>query len=533
MELLLVSSLEKVFPDIRPRVWASPSLTLLKNQRGSFQLAYRSEKEDSFTLTVSGISGLCCKEVCLVPSDYPCHETVDNLYLRTQPGLYPDLLKPISLAQPVKAPAGEFHSLWFTVENQEPGNYLIQLKVCADGQEQVLNLPLTILPRELPPQTLLHTEWFHGDCLADYYQVPVFSEPHWQALEGFLAAAARCGVNMILTPVFTPPLDTAKGGERTTIQLVDVYFSEGAYHFNFAKLRRWISLCRKYGITELEISHLFTQWGAIAAPKVMVTEDGVLKKKFGWHTPAIGGEYTAFLRSFLPALKEELEGLGIWEHTWFHISDEPSEEQKDDYEAAKNSIRDLLPDGRIIDALSSFEFYRHGIVEKPVVCEDHIEPFAEAEIPGLWTYYCTAQSLEVPNRFFSMPSGRNRILGVLLYVYNLEGFLHWGFNFYNSQFSLKHIDPYTVTDAGGAFPSGDAFLVYPAPDMRAYDSIRSEVLFDALQDLRLLRLAETTAGRENILHEVTALAGAPVTFTCYPTEDSFFEKLHQRLLELI
>ena len=53
---------------------------------------------------------------------------------------------------------------------------------------------------ELPEQKLCHTEWFHGDCLADYYGVEVFSPGHWQALEGFIQAAARCGVNMLLTP---------------------------------------------------------------------------------------------------------------------------------------------------------------------------------------------------------------------------------------------------------------------------------------------------------------------------------------------
>lgn len=60
-----------------------------------------------------------------------------------------------------------------------------------------------------------------------------------------------------------------------------------------------------------------------------------------------------------------------------------------------------------------------------------------------------------------MPSARNRILGALLYKYNAVGFLQWGYNFWYSQFSKHEIDPFTVTDAGKAFPSGDAFVVYP------------------------------------------------------------------------
>ena len=37
------------------------------------------------------------------------------------------------------------------------------------------------------------------------------------------------GINMILIPVLTPPLDTAEGGERTTVQLVDITYENGKF----------------------------------------------------------------------------------------------------------------------------------------------------------------------------------------------------------------------------------------------------------------------------------------------------------------
>ena len=36
---------------------------------------------------------------------------------------------------------------------------------------------------------------------------------------------------MLLTPVFTPPLDTTVNGERLTVQLVDVRRDAGVYSF--------------------------------------------------------------------------------------------------------------------------------------------------------------------------------------------------------------------------------------------------------------------------------------------------------------
>ena len=120
---------------------------------------------------------------------------------------------------------------------------------------------------------------------------------------------------------------------------------------------------------------------------------------------------------------------------------------------------------------------------------DHIAPFWSRARPHLWAYYCTAQALEVPNRFIAMPSTRNRVLGTLLYYFGIEGFLHWGFNFIIPSARKSHRSlPRDGCRRG--VPLGRPFLVYPAPDGTAYDSIRGMVLRQALSDLRCLQLLE-------------------------------------------
>nr|WP_330387739.1 DUF4091 domain-containing protein [Lacrimispora sphenoides] len=119
-----------------------------------------------------------------------------------------------------------------------------------------------------------------------------------------------------------------------------------------------------------------------------------------------------------------------------------------------------------------------------------MEPFLDHKVPHLWSYYCTAQCVDVANRFMAMPSARNRVYGLQVYKYGIEGILHWGFNFYNSAFSLRHLNSYEVTDCDGSFPSGDAFLVYPGPDGVPEESIRLMVLYEAIQDHRALKLLE-------------------------------------------
>ncbi|WP_367924442.1 DUF4091 domain-containing protein [uncultured Ruthenibacterium sp.] len=542
-EFLLTDSLEKVLPDRRPDLLELASPRLFKNQQWSFQLAYTCQNDDfgesstCFWLRCTGSARKALKlfQVELVPCDYPCHGTWDDNYLTTRPGLLPDLLRPVEWDEPFKAVPAQWRSLWLTLDASalEPGRAAIELELVDSAGEQLaaFSLTVSVLNQALPPQTLFQTQWFHADCLADYYQVPVFSEEHWRILDNFMASAAEHGINMLLTPIFTPPLDTAKGGERTTVQLVDITLKDGEWSFQFDRLRRWVKMARSHGITEIELAHLFTQWGAEFAPKIFVYTSNGLEKRFGWHTPAVGGEYTCFLRAFLPALKQELDELVGLAHVWFHISDEPHDKERETYAAAKATVADLLQDCHVIDALSSYDIYQQGIVEKPVVCNDCIQKFVDNGVTHLWTYYCTVQAVAVPNRFIAMPSARNRIMGALLYQYNLEGFLHWGFNFYNSQRSVRHIDPFRVTDAGEAFPSGDAFLVYPGPDGSAWGSIRGEVLKQALQDLRLLQLCESRIGHSRT-QELLRTVGGEMSFTNYPRDKTFFSRLWETVMAL-
>ena len=331
------------------------------------------------------------------------------------------------------------------------------------------------------------------------------------------------------------PLDTKRGGERTTVQLVDVRRNKGFYSFNFYKLHRWAKLCKKYGIEYLEIAHFFTQWGATSTPKIMATVDGNYIKLFGWETDAHSNEYKDFLQSLLPSLKAVLMDEGYdEEHIYYHISDEPSPSQLESYKKAREMVKDLISDNQIIDALSSVEFYKKGIVSHPIPGTSEIEDFYKENIKGLWVYYCCAQCKDLPNRFFSMPSYRNRIMGVLMYLYNIEGFLHWGFNFYNSKFSLKKINPFINTHADFGYPSGDAFLVYPGNNGQPLDSLRAEVQDEGILDLTSLQYLESLTSRDFVTSLIyDGRSDTPFSFTSYPREEEYLLNLREKVFNEI
>lgn len=541
-DFCLADSLDKIFPGKPPRKRDHPLCAgSFAGERTSFQIAYTVEYDESHMLEedlhfeIHSHPGISFRifRVGLVPSAYPCSGSFDDDYLTREPGMFPDVLEPLPDGA-VRAVPGQWRALWIRVcvgQDMKPGDHTIEVSARVKSGEILWKeaVVFKVHGGKLPAQRLLHTEWLHADCLADHYRVPVFSEQHWEILRKFITLAAESGINMILTPLFTPPMDTAVGGERTTVQLVEAERTKEGWKFGFSRLGRWIAMCRECGIAWIEMAPLFTQWGARSAPKIMALVNGRQQQVFGWDTCAEQEEYRSFLLEFLPQLKGYLQDNGVLEHTWFHVSDEPGMNDIDSYRSAVLCMRRGLGDCRILDALSDFEFYRLGLASCPVVASDHLEPFLEAGIPNLWTYYCCVQGVDVSNRFFAMPSRRNRILGVQLYLYRMQGFLQWGYNFYNTRFSLQHIDPFAVTDSGESFPSGDAFLVYPGPEGQPFSSIRLEVLREAMEDLRALEALEQYTSREYVEELVRETAGMDLTFKAYPREHDFLFRLRKRV----
>ncbi len=542
----LCTSLEKVFPEKPPKTMEreEEKLQIFHGERTAFQLAYYVDHtgtdllEENLCIEVKASPGIRVSlyRVGLAPSAFPCDGAHDEDYLTTSPGMFPDILWRLDEPK-LRGICGQWRSVWIELmpeKNCPDGMGEVSLLVHTEKREVFYQkrLPVDVLCNALPRQRLIHTEHLHIDCLADYYRAEVFSERHWELIKNFMKTAAERGINMVLTPLFTPPLDTGVGLERTTVQLIDVEKHRENYRFDFRRLERWIDLVGECGIQYMEMAHLFSQWGAKYAPKIIAVEEGERRQIFGWESPGDDPAYLDFLRQFLPELKRFLEEKGVLDRVWFHVSDEPTKIHLETYQKAHRWVKELLPGCRILDALSDYAFYELGIVEHPVVSTDHMEAFVRAGVKDLWAYYCCAQGVDVSNRFFAMPSCRNRILGVQLYLYAVEGFLHWGYNFYNTRFSAKKIDPFAVTDCGENFPSGDAFLVYPGEDGKPVPSIRFAVLEHALNDLRALQYLESLTSRAYVVRQIEDRAGV-ITWKQYPRNPEFILQLRRWVNEEI
>ena len=519
----VVSSLEKPFlEDNILQFKELKTLRILKNERASFQLLYTKNDVSDHNIRAFATpvikselaEYITMRSLVNIPSTLAAYpDRLDTKYLKTTPGLYPDLLQPVHNKGDISIFYNQLRSLWFELDTKgevEAGAYTVTIELYDKKSGELINtheLEIKIMNANLPEQELIVTQWFHCDCLADYYGVEVFSERHWEIIENFVKTAVKNGQNMLLTPTITPAFDTEVGGERPTVQLVDISIDNGKYTFNYDKLDRWVEMCHRCGIKYFELPPFFTQWGAEHAPKIVATVDGEFKRIYGWDTDAASEEYAEFTVVFVAALLEHLKELGIDKQCYFHMSDEPKLKNLEQYKKSQAGIRKCIEGYHTMDAISNYEFYLEGLIDTPVPSTNHIKEFLEGNIPGMWCYYCCSQCIDVSNRFFAMPSARTRSIGVQMFKFNIGGFLQWGYNFYYNQRSRDLINPFYETTGEDWVESGDAYIVYPGFDGKPMESIRIVSFNEGLQDMRAMKLCESFYGHDAVVEAIEKVCG--------------------------
>ena len=482
------------------------------------------------------------REVRHVPAMMNGRAMVDDDYITTEPCLQPDILMPLTYGGRVVVSPFRLVSLWIDINIPEDckavgvGDLTLTLEMVRKVNDVPeckvsLGVEIDVIDAVLPPQELLFTQWFHSDCLANYYGVRKWSDEHFEICEKFAATARKNGINMLYTPLISPPLDNEY--DTRDLQLAGVTVNGGKYSFSWENLERWIEMCDRVGIRFFEIGHLFTQGGAACATKVMGTVDGEYVRLFPKETPCDAPEYTEFLRAMLTSFLEFMRARGDDKRCYFHISDEPNDAQLETYKRAKETVADLLDGYVIMDALSHYEFYEKGIVKKPVVILHHLAEFIEHDVPGLWAYNCCAPDRGYSNRFLAMTLSRNRSISLLLYKYNIEGFLHWGYNFYNNSGSSDCINPFLETDSGGIFPSGDPFSVYPGVGGEPLESMRLVTFREAIDDLRAFKLCEKLYSRETVISVLEEMLGGEIKTNTYINDSKAMMNLRERINAMI
>lgn len=178
------------------------------------------------------------------------------------------------------------------------------------------------------------------------------------------------------------------------------------------------------------------------------------------------------------------------------LADEPFIYHEKSYRELLARVRKVAPDVGVIEAIETDDI---GDLDIYVPKLSHLNlwwpKFEEMKREGrkVWFYTCCHPMGRYPNRFLDEPLVAARELHWISYLYGLDGYLHWGLNWFTA-----NEDPYTEKGANPwALPQGDSQVAYPGKD-GFVGSLRLSAMRDGLQDYEYLWALE---------HKLRALKG--------------------------
>ena len=309
-----------------------------------------------------------------------------------------------------------------------------------------------------------YTNWVNYKSIADCHGLEMWSQEHWRMIAEYIRMAVYGRQNMVKLPW----IEKGDGlDDEKYARLVDLLTKEGAYYLEGPHLcgfqRNWFSKeFVPYGNTSLTTS---AEGAAVIARHASNFADMIMRHG--------------------------------WRERWYqHVVDEPSSNNVVNYRITAGIVRKYMPGIRLFDAIELPEVA--GALDAYCPKNYKYEEFrAEYEAlrtrPGdeIWCYTCCFPGGIWLNRMLDQELLRPVYLGWGCHLYNLDGYLHWGYN----QFSAKN-DPFKAALGQGVakidthLPSGDRNIVYAGPN-GPWPSVRLEAMRQGMEDLELLKLLHT------------------------------------------
>jgi len=384
--------------------------------------------------------------------------------------------------------------VWLRVDvpvNTEPGQYRGELKISADGQEDII-LPyaVDIVAHVLPPAE----DWeFHLDLwqnpfsIARYYDLEPWSDQHLEALRPYMQLLADAGQKSITASIIHDPWNG---------QTYDVYQSmvkwtkraNGTWEYDYTNFDKWVTFMMDLGIDKFINCYSMIPWN-----ERFYYYDETLGKDTSLIASPNSDEYRRHWLPMLIDFARHLKAKGWWEKTTIAMDERPMK-------AMQNAL------GVIKAADSGFKVSLAGafhpeladvLVDYCVASGEQIDTsiLLRRQEKGYTTTFYTCCVEARPNTFTQSPYAEATWLAWHALHKGYDGYLRWAYNCWNA-------NPLQDTRYG-SWPGGDTWLVYPG----ARSSVRFERLREGIQDYekaRILISKLTDAGRGDELSELKA-----------------------------
>lgn len=320
-----------------------------------------------------------------------------------------------------------------------------------------------------------HTYFWNADATRRYGKdYALYSEPWWQLLKAYAQAMKALRVNTLHIDIF--PFLAGDGTRRV---------GPKSWSFDFSRL-------------DSVLEHML-QWGdfrriAVGAPLSSLTGETVtgfdtVGKPVTYRTDSSDGH--GFVVSLLRALRRYFEKSGRLSMLMLHICDEPHETAR--WLWLRQQAQKLLPGVPCAEPLDEY----HSAQELREACDEFIprldvfeqgrDFFGERARAGkrVWCYSCCyPEESWYLNKFIDRPARHARLLKWACFSQDITGFLHWGFNFWDT--GLYGLQP-------GARFKGDGYIVYPDVARGTVQfSNRGLATLEGIEEYELLALAAET-----------------------------------------
>jgi len=492
----LQSSLQRVFPRSAAQSAIPLELLAARNSRISFQACLHNNTSGfkKVECSIEGADKLnpTIRLVGLVPmysfTPGTPEEELDGI--GHYPGLAPDPL--LTDTHVISVPFAS-RSFWITLNipaEMQPGNYKLKIILTWDNKKEKTELPLSvrIAPLVVQPRKNFHViHWWRGEATWNYYKTEMFDDRWWQLTKAQIGDMLDHGSDVINVPV----LFLLKPVFKRPCQLLIVDEpSPGKYKFDWSRVEQFMTMCKELGVKKFEWTHLWVYWGVKNPTRIYKKVNNEYVTLWPPDISGFSDTFINFLKQFLPEFHKFLLKQRVLQDSYFHLSDEPGHEDIENYRKAQKILKELAPWMHpIMDALSNIEYGREHLVDIPIPQLPGAKAYIDEKIPH-WVYFCTSPRGKYLNRFYDTPLPKLRMAGWLFYHLKADGFLHWGYNYWNKLESEEPLDPFTHGDAGfyPEIPFGDPFVVYPGPE-GPLSSVRWEVFAESLQDYAILQSA--------------------------------------------
>lgn len=431
---------------------------------------FRSEDGNTIPAPVCGlVDYVGCSEL----QQYPAHDV-----LRSNSGLFPD---PILECDSYDLPAFRAFCPWITLrvpEDASAGVYTATVTMKGRGFCFRKPIKVKVYPFTMDRPSFENVNWVFDfpEVLAIWNNgetVEPDSDLYWEYMDQLAEMMAQGHQTMTMVNIFR-----VVGMEHG---------SDGKWSFDWTLFDKQVNHFIRHGVGRriqgAELGHRLTPvW---EAPFGLFYPMGDELELLPVSDPRIVELYS----QFLPAYKAHLEKNG-WADIWVQkVCDEPIDANATSYCEVIRFIRKYWKDIHVLEALQTTKVQDAVDTWVPQLNTWHnnYDFYRRRQKAGdhIWYYTCCFPQEEYPNRFIEQPLLKGRMVYWMGFKYGAEGFLHWGFNYWNSN-CFKDA---SIWSGSMVLPGGDSWIVYPGPN-KFLRSIRFEQMRDGLEDITLLKMLQ-------------------------------------------